>query len=203
MDQQRGLYGTHHVLRKMDETGCDLFLDVHGDEELPYNFISGARHIPNWSQRLESLHGAFVAEYCRSTSDFQRIYGYPPAEGPEHALKYMNVATNQIGNRFSCLAMTLEMPFKDCRSNPDPDRGWSPKRRKQLGASVVAPLLYVHPYLRSDEAFWNELSVEDGYMVMTDDYDLDDPTERDDGFVRLKKRYYSDVHEIHKKHPDA
>ena len=31
-----------HVLREVDATGCDCFLDVHGDEELPYNFIAGA-----------------------------------------------------------------------------------------------------------------------------------------------------------------
>jgi len=189
------------VLQKMDQTGCDLFLDVHGDEEIPYNFISGARHIPNWSQRLESLHGAFVAEYSRSTSDFQRTYGYPPAEGPEQAAKYMNVATNQIGNRFECLAMTLEMPFKDCQSNPDPERGWSPERSRQLGAAVVQPLLYIHPYLRTCEPFWNDLPAEDGYVVMTDDYDNAAHEERDEGFIRLHKRYYSDVHEIHKTQP--
>lgn len=26
---------------KMDETGLDMLLDIHGDEELPYNFING------------------------------------------------------------------------------------------------------------------------------------------------------------------
>ena len=25
----------------MDETGLDMLLDIHGDEELPYNFING------------------------------------------------------------------------------------------------------------------------------------------------------------------
>lgn len=30
----------HHILRKMEETGVDFFADVHGDEELTYNFIA-------------------------------------------------------------------------------------------------------------------------------------------------------------------
>jgi hypothetical protein len=25
----------------MDELGCDLFLDIHGDEEIPFNFLAG------------------------------------------------------------------------------------------------------------------------------------------------------------------
>jgi hypothetical protein len=29
------------VRDKMDETGCDLFLDIHGDEEIAFNFLAG------------------------------------------------------------------------------------------------------------------------------------------------------------------
>lgn len=25
----------------MEEVGCDLFLDIHGDEEIPFNFLAG------------------------------------------------------------------------------------------------------------------------------------------------------------------
>ena len=31
----------YHVMKAMEATGCDLFVDVHGDEELTYNFIAG------------------------------------------------------------------------------------------------------------------------------------------------------------------
>lgn len=64
------------VLKKMDETGVDAALDIHGDEELPYNFISGANLIPNWSDRLEWLHGAFTAHYSRTNNDMQQKIGY-------------------------------------------------------------------------------------------------------------------------------
>jgi murein tripeptide amidase MpaA len=186
----------YHVLNKMKETGVDLFLDVHGDEELPYNFISGADLIPNWDKRMESLHGAFVAAYSRANSDMQQKIGYPPADNRDAVLDYMNVATNQVANRFNCLGMTLEMPFKDCLSNRDPERGWTPARSRKLGSSVLEPMEYIHPYLRAEGEFWTQLPAEDAYVPTTDDYRNDLKETQD--FVPLSKRFYSDVHEIRK-----
>jgi len=59
----------YHVLKKMDETGVDVFLDVHGDEALPFNFIAGGEGCPNWSKRLETLHGAFLGQCTRVNSE--------------------------------------------------------------------------------------------------------------------------------------
>lgn len=193
----------HCVLTKMQETGVDCFLDIHGDEELPFNFMVGANHIPNWSPRLESLLGAFIASYTRhSHSDMQQAIGYPPPDGPDDVIKYMNVAVNQVAQRFECLAVTLEMPFKDCRSNPDPELGWSPARSRTLGASVLEALDYVHPHLRGD-SWTTAFTDEDKYIPTTDDYettstDGDRGNEQQPQFQMLKKRFYSDVHEIHK-----
>ena len=175
------------VLTKMDETGCDMFLDVHGDEELPFNFISGAELVPTWGKRLESLHGAFVAAYHRTNSDMQQFIGYPPPDSAELCAKYLNVATNQVATRFNCLALTLEMPFKDCDTNPDPDRGWSPARSRKLGASVLGPLEYIHPFLRAEGDFWTQLAPEDKYICPTDEYQ---------DFKPLSHRMYSDVRAI-------
>jgi hypothetical protein len=174
-----------------------LFQDIHGDEELPFNFISGAEKTPKWGKRMEALHGAFVAAYCRANPDMQQKIGYPSPATEEDANKYMNVATNQVANRFDCLGMTLEMPFKDCLTNKDPAKGWNPARARKLGASVLSPLEYVHPYLRATGEFWNQLPPEDAYVETTDDYEaeLRDAQE----FVPLmkSKRYYSDVHQSH------
>ena len=178
------------VLNRMDETGVDMFLDIHGDEELPYNFISGAEHCPTWGKRLESLHGAFVAAYTRANPDMQQNIGYPPPESEEEVLEYLNVATNQIATRFNCLAMTLEMPFKDCATKPDPEYGWSQDRSRKLGASVLEPLLYIHPYLRAEGDFWTALRPDDVYVKPTDKYE-------EEGFVPLKKRMYSDVRALY------
>jgi len=157
----------YHVLTKMDETGCDAFLDVHGDEELPYNFLAGGEGCPNWSTRLKSLHGAFLSKYSKVNSDMQIAVGYEPDEPNQGKL---NICSNQICKRFDCLAVTLEMPFKDCASNPDPERGWNPARAKMLGASVLGPLLDVAPFLRGDVT-WDEVFCEDErYVAPTSDY---------------------------------
>ena len=177
----------HAVLTKMDETGCDFFLDVHGDEELPYVFFSGAEKTPVWGERIKHLHGYFIASFQRANSDVQKEIGYPPPESEEDALKYMNVATNQVSCRFNCLGLTLEMPYKDCQTNPDPDNGFNPIRAKTLGTNLVEALDDVHPYLRAEGDFWTDFSEEDEYVVPTDDF-------KEDGFIMLKhKRFYSDV----------
>lgn len=156
------------VWNKMEETGVDCFLDVHGDEELPFNFLSGAELTENWGIRLQSLHGAFLGAYVRANDDMQKTVGYPPPADSSKALP--NVATNAVANRFDCLAATLEMPFKDCRTNPDPNRGWNPDRSRKLGASVIEALEYIHPFLRNDNEFWNTLPEDDAYMPPSSHY---------------------------------
>lgn len=179
----------HAVMAKMDETGCDFFLDVHGDEELPYVFFSGAEKTPVWGDRIRHLHGFFVSSYQRANSDVQKEIGYPPPDSEEAALKYMNVATNQISCRFNCLGLTLEMPYKDCATNPNPNEGFSPLRAKKLGTDLVEALEDVHSYLRAEGEFWSAFSEEDSYVVPTDNF-------KEDGFIMLKKRFYSDVRPI-------
>ena len=155
------------MLKAMDKTGVDAFADVHGDEELPFNFIAGSEGCPNWSDRLKGLQGAFLGAYCRANQDMQKNNGYEP-EAPGQGR--MAVCSNQIAFRYDCLAFTLEMPFKDCLSNPDPERGWNPARASLLGSSILDPLVYIQPYLRTDETFWNELPNDDTYVCPTSKY---------------------------------
>lgn len=134
-----------HVRDAMDATGVDFCLDVHGDEELPYNFIAGAEGIPGWSERLAGLQSAFLHAYVRANPDFQTEHGYG-VDAPGEA--NMSMCTNQIAQRFDCLSMTLEMPFIDNANAPDAEFGWSPERCRQLGASVLHPLRAVIDQLR-------------------------------------------------------
>eukprot|EP00543_Licmophora_paradoxa_P009848 CAMPEP_0202463696 /NCGR_PEP_ID=MMETSP1360-20130828/59169_1 /ASSEMBLY_ACC=CAM_ASM_000848 /TAXON_ID=515479 /ORGANISM="Licmophora paradoxa, Strain CCMP2313" /LENGTH=419 /DNA_ID=CAMNT_0049086699 /DNA_START=94 /DNA_END=1353 /DNA_ORIENTATION=- len=157
----------YHVLKKMDETGVDAFLDVHGDEALPFNFLAGSEGCPKWEGRLKKLHGAFLASYCRANPDMNKNIGYEP-EAPNEGRK--NICSNQIAMRFDCFSATLEMPFKDCYNQPDPERGWTMWRSKQLGASVLDPLKYVHAHLR-DEASWENFGEEDAYIRPTEKYE--------------------------------
>ncbi|CAE7824537.1 unnamed protein product, partial [Symbiodinium microadriaticum] len=50
----------YYVLQELDAVGCDMFIDVHGDEGLPHNFLAGMEGIPKWGPRLESLQATFT-----------------------------------------------------------------------------------------------------------------------------------------------
>jgi len=122
------------VRDRMDATGVDLCLDVHGDEELPYNFFSGPEGIPGYGPRLADLQTRFVDAYISANPDMQKEHGYPIA-APGQA--NLTMCTNQVAHRFDCLALTLEQPFKDTANRPDRLAGWSPGRAQLLGASAL------------------------------------------------------------------
>ncbi len=122
------------VLAQMRQTGVDLFLDMHGDEALPYNFIAGAEGVPGFTADAQARLDAYKAELMRFNPDFQVEHGYP-VDVPGAA--DLSIATNWMRHEFGCLAMTLEMPFKDSAITRDALEGWSPDRSKALGRSQV------------------------------------------------------------------
>lgn len=126
------------VLEQMDQTGVDLFLDMHGDEALPYNFIAGAEGNPDFTDADNGVLVGYKTDLMAANPDFQIEQGYP-IESPGHG--NMSVATNAVAYRYKCLAMTLEMPFKDSAITPDEVYGWSPERSKHLGASQLDAML--------------------------------------------------------------
>lgn len=127
----------YHVTRKMAETGVDFALDVHGDEALPYNFIAGAEGVPGFDDKAEALLSAFKDGYEIASRDFQTKIGYPRTPAGKANL---TLATNYIANEFGCLAMTLEMPFKDNANLPNKEQGWSPERAMILGRDALGPM---------------------------------------------------------------
>ncbi|HQX58957.1 MAG TPA: M14-type cytosolic carboxypeptidase [Burkholderiaceae bacterium] len=134
------------VRRCMQNTSVDLFLDIHGDEALPYNFVAGAEGIVNFTPRLQQLTNAFKSAWIASCPDFQDKVNY----GQTHATKANPaVATNWMAQAFDCLSFTIEMPFKDNADLPDPVTGWSGERARNLGAGVLQPVLAVLGDLRS------------------------------------------------------
>lgn len=122
----------YYVRNAMQKTGIDFCLDVHGDEALPHNFIAGAEGIPGWNKHLETLTETYKEALMQANPDFQTEFGYP-IDAPGTA--NLTVCSNYIAETFSCLAMTLEMPFKDTSHFTDPLHGWSPDRSKKLGAT--------------------------------------------------------------------
>ncbi len=135
----------YHVRNMMDQYGCDLNIDVHGDEALPYNFISSIEGIPSFDERLKNLLEKFTQSWMASCPDFQDTHGYPKNDPGQANLA---ICSKHIGERYKCLSLTIEMPFKDNNDLPDPEFGWSPERSILFGESVLHPILQVIDQLR-------------------------------------------------------
>lgn len=125
-----------YVQQKIQATGCDLFLDIHGDETLPWNFIAGQKGLPV-DEVILKQEADFQTHYEQINPDFQCVHGYPAKKFGGESL---TLASNWVGNEFGIASMTLEMPFKDNAARPDPDFGWSAERSMQLGASILYPV---------------------------------------------------------------
>jgi murein tripeptide amidase MpaA len=126
-----------HVRNRMDETGVDFAMDVHGDEAIAANFLAGFEGIPSLTERQTELFNAYSEALVRISPDFQTEKGYEiPAPGQAN----LSMSTAQLAERFGAVSMTLEMPFKDNDDLPDPDQGWSAERSKLLGRACLDAL---------------------------------------------------------------
>ena len=127
----------------MANSGVALFLDLHGDEELPYVFTAGCEGVPGFGDGEDGARWAARQQRFRDYLEalnpaYQQRYGYPVAP-PGRA--NLTMATAAVAHRFHCPAFTLEMPFKDDRNHPDPVEGWSPARSRALGADLLPAIL--------------------------------------------------------------
>jgi len=127
----------YFVREHMKRTGVDLFLDIHGDEELDFVFAAGCEGNPGYTSKLAKQDARFRDIYKQSNPDFSTQNGYPPDDPGEANL---SIACNHVGETFGCLALTIEMPFKDNAERSDPIAGWSIARSRALGAAVLDPI---------------------------------------------------------------
>lgn len=125
------------VRERMMAEGGDLFLDIHGDEELPWNFVAGCEGNPSYDERHANLENVFKNSFMAISPDFQDTHGYPKDQ-PGKA--NMTVAANWLGEHFKTMSFTIEMPFKDNADLPDEHSGWSPARSARLGHDVLFPI---------------------------------------------------------------
>ena len=126
------------VRQGMLDTGVDLFIDLHGDETLPYVFIDGSHMVPGYGERTLALQKAFLDDLLSASPDFQTAQGYADNRFDDELL---TLASKWVANQFNCVALTLEMPFKDNANAPDERTGWSAARSKRLGALLLHPIL--------------------------------------------------------------
>jgi murein tripeptide amidase MpaA len=134
------------VRNAMDQNPPDFAMDVHGDEAIPANFLAGFEGIPSHTRRQQDLFEQFSETLERLSPDFQRQKGYEiPAPGQGN----MSMSTTQLAERYGCVSMTLEMPFKDNFDLPDEVYGWSPQRSKYLAFACLDALHAVLPELKA------------------------------------------------------
>ena len=126
------------IRAKMDETGVDFAMDVHGDEAIPAVFLAGYEGIPSWTDEHGEQFYRYQRILDRRTPDFQTKLGYPV---PPKSKANLGISTNQVAERYGACAMTLEMPYKDLADAPEPEQGWSPERCKILARECLAALL--------------------------------------------------------------
>ncbi len=126
------------VKNKMLETGCDLFLDVHGDEGLPYVFVAGSGALPTFTPAQAAQERLFSDLFKVASPDFQDQHGY--GDSP-YTPETITMGSPHITHAFGCLSLTLELPFKDNANDPDPHSGWDGARSARLGAAVLQPIV--------------------------------------------------------------
>ncbi|MGL1833767.1 M14 family metallopeptidase [Rhodocyclaceae bacterium SMB388] len=126
------------VRNAIEGTGCDLFLDIHGDESLPYVFLASADDVPGLPVAALKAQTAFIASLSAVSPDFQTEHGYAAGHFREAVLK---LASKWVAHRFGCLSLTLEMPFKDNANLPDAQVGWNGARSKRLGGAILNAIL--------------------------------------------------------------
>jgi len=126
------------VRQAMEASGVDLFLDIHGDEALPYVFFSTAEEVPGFSDAQRARQARFVEVFQAASPDFQTEHGYLSGRFKDELL---TLASKWVAHRFACVSITLEMPFKDNANLPDGLTGWNGERSKRLGAAMLNPIL--------------------------------------------------------------
>lgn len=128
------------VLAAMDKTGADFALDIHGDETLQHVFTDGCDHDPGATPAQIAGVAVFNAALLKASPAFQTAVGYPVTYGGEGA---PGMCCRAVARRYGCPALTLEMPFNDCREAPDPVHGWSPEASVQMGRDCLEAILSV------------------------------------------------------------
>lgn len=133
----------YYVQKKMAQTGVDLLLDIHGDEEIPYNFLMPAKS----SSQIAIQANQFKTNLMNETQEFQIEVDYDNYHKKQSRCcgtscgGKQNMASQYVTHTFDCLAFVLEMPFIDHNNQPNSNTGWSATRSITLGADILKPIL--------------------------------------------------------------
>eukprot|EP00039_Didymoeca_costata_P002475 m.60449 g.60449 ORF g.60449 m.60449 type:complete len:908 (+) comp11322_c0_seq1:103-2826(+) len=137
-----------HCRNAMEATGVDFSLDIHSEEDLPYVFCSKTPlGIPGLTSEQERLYHLYCAKLAEVNPDFQTQHGYPM---PEKGKANMSVCCAWVAQRFKCVALTQEQPYKDNALLPNTN-GWSIGRCQNLGRSALDAIMAITPGLQANQ----------------------------------------------------
>lgn len=131
------------VQMQMEKTGCDLFLDIHGDESRPYNYLIDQKEIST-SEKVLELEDNFQHLLLSASAEYQMTRSYTFTK---FGVDVMSIGSVWVGNQFECPSMTLEMPFIDNEDRISSEFGWSAQRSQLLGQSMLQPIYHILPQL--------------------------------------------------------
>jgi murein tripeptide amidase MpaA len=130
----------YYVRKKMLNTGVHMFFDIHGDESKPYIFSAGCSDNGTFTAKQKKLEAEFGRCFELINPDFQTVEGY---KRNAFSTENPSIATPWVGDKFNCLAQTIEMPFKDNANLPDLHYGWDGRRSYLLGQSLLTAINYM------------------------------------------------------------
>ena len=124
------------VKSTIQDTGVDMFLDIHGEECAPCAFAIGCDGNPRYSPHQRALERLFNDDLASRDRHFWRDHGYGPNDPGRGDLRISN---NYVGEAYDCLSMTIEMPFKEGGHHPEHGGAlaFSPDVAKHLGRLVL------------------------------------------------------------------
>jgi hypothetical protein len=90
------------------ETGVDLFLDIHGDEERPFIWLVGP-HPSNVTPDADRIQKQFEAMLAEKYVEVRpRPETIPAPNRPDSGM-----SVDYIASTFHCPALIIELPFKE------------------------------------------------------------------------------------------
>lgn len=107
----------YYVQRAMNDYGVDFFIDIHGDEEIPFNFIMGKSDDDSASK--------FKSLLAKSEPRFQLEYDYDSYKSAEQTSCCSSgcgngqTATNYVATAFGATSLLLEASFKALQNRPE------------------------------------------------------------------------------------
>ncbi|GAM59548.1 zinc carboxypeptidase domain protein [Vibrio ishigakensis] len=103
------------VRERMLETGVDMFLDIHGDEAIPYNFVAGSEGIPSYDERIQGLEEHFKQALLTITPEFQDEVGY---DKDEPGKANLTVGSNWLASSLSACLTRSRCRLKTTSAKP-------------------------------------------------------------------------------------